>query len=78
MLEVLQNAEGAGGEVVVKSDVEDFTLDGSGGFGDAVLQAGSVADFGIETLAGCECFVLLDEREQVERHLIVAASGNIA
>lgn len=78
MLEVLTNAEKVGGEVVVESEVLDCTLDGSGGFGDAVLQAGSVADLGVEALAGCQCFVLLDEREQVERHLIVAAPRNVA
>ena len=77
MLEVLTNAEEVSGEVVVKSEVLDCTLDGSGGFGDAVLQAGSVADLGVETLAGCQSFVFLNEREQVERHLVVAAPRNV-
>ena len=77
VLKVLTDAEEVSGEVVVESEVLDCTLDGGGGFGDAVLQAGSVADLGVETLAGCQSFVFLDEREQVERHLIVAAPGNI-
>lgn len=77
VLKVLTDAEEVSGEVVVESEVLDCTLDGSGGFGDAVLQAGSVADLGVETLAGCQSFVFLDEREQVERHLIVAAPGDI-
>lgn len=67
VLKVLRNAEKVSGEVVVKSEVLDCTLDGSGGFGNAVLQAGSVAYLGVETLAGCQCFILLDEREQVEK-----------
>lgn len=29
---------------------------------------------GVETLAGCQCFVFLDEREQVERHMIISHS----
>lgn len=77
VLEVLRNAEEVGGEVIVEGEVLDVPLDGCGGFGNAVLQAGSVADLGVEALTGCQCFVLLDEREQVERHLIVAAPGNI-
>ena len=77
MLEVLTNSEKVSGDVVVESEVLDGTLDRSGGFSGAGLQPGSVADFGIETLAGYQCFVFLDEREQVERHLIVATSGNI-
>lgn len=43
----------------------------------AVLQPGAIADLGVETLAGCQSFVFLDEREQVERHLIVAAPRNV-
>ena len=58
MPEVLTDAEKVSGEVIVKSEVLDGTLDGSGGFGNAVLQAGSVADFGVETLAGCQSFFL--------------------
>lgn len=46
---------------MIKCEVLDATLDGGGGFGDAVLQAGSVADL----------------VEKDERHLIVAAPGNI-
>lgn len=34
----------------------------------------TVADLGVETLAGSECFVLFDERKQVERHLIISRS----
>lgn len=77
VLEVLRNAEEVSGEVVVENEVLDFSLGVRRRTGDAVLQAGSVADLGVEALAGCQCFVLLDEREQVERHLIVAAPGNI-
>lgn len=78
MFEVLTDTEEVCGEVIVKKEVLDLRLDGSGGFGGAVLQPGSVADLGVETLAGCQSFVFLDEREQVERHLIVAAPRNIA
>lgn len=77
MLEVLTDAEKVSGEVVVKKEVLDIILDLCGGFGGAILQPGSVADFGVETLAGCQSFVFLDEREQVERHLIVAAPRNV-
>jgi len=34
-----------------------------------IPQAGFVADLGIDALTGGECFVFLDERENVERHL---------
>lgn len=74
VLEVLTYAEKVSGEVVVKKEVLDIILDLCGGFGGAILQPGSVADFGVETLAGCQCFVFLDEREQVERHLIISHS----
>jgi len=42
-----------------------------------IPQAGFVADLGVETLAGCQSFVFLNEREDVERHLIVAAPRHI-
>ena len=77
VLEVLADAEKIRGEVVVEKEVLDIILDLCGGFGGAILQSGSVADFGVETLAGCQCFIFLDEREQVERHLIVAAPRNV-
>ena len=77
MLEVLTDAEKVSGDVVVESEVLDGTLDRRGGFGGAVLQPRTIADLGIETLAGCQSFVFLDEREQVERHLIVAAPRDI-
>ena len=41
------------------------------------IAARTIADLGVETLAGCQCFVFLDEREQVERLLIVAAPRNV-
>ena len=75
VLKILTDAEKVSGEVIVKQKVLDLRFDGSGGLSDAVLQAGSVADLGVETLAVCQSFVFLDEREQVERHLIVAAHG---
>lgn len=74
MLEVLTDAEEVSGEVVIKKEVLDSRLDRGGGFGGAVLQPRTVADLGVETLAGSECFVLFDEREQVERHLIISRS----
>lgn len=77
MLEVLTNAQEVGGEVIVKKEVLDIVIAPCGGFGGAVLQAGSLADLGVEALAGCQRFVLFDEREQVERHLIVAAPRNV-
>ena len=77
VLEVLTDAKEVSGEVIVKEEVFDIILDLCGGFGGAVLQPRTVADLGVETLAGCQSFVFLDEREQVERHLIVAAPRNI-
>mgnify|MGYP007045043582 CR=1 FL=1 len=73
VLKVLTDAEKVSGDVVVEKEVLDIILDLCGGFGGAVLQPGAISDLGVETLAGCQCFVFLDEREQVERHLIVAA-----
>ena len=82
MLEVLTNAEKASGDVVFESEVLDCALDRRGCFGGAIVQPRTVADFGVETLAGCQSFfsaalrkrpeaddVFIDEREQVERHL---------
>ena len=77
VLEVLTDAEEVSGEVIVKEEVIDSRLDRCGGFGGAVLQPRTVADLGVEALAGCQSFVFLDEREQVERHLIVAAPRDI-
>ena len=65
MLEVLTNAEKVCGEVVVKEEVIDSRLDRCGGFGGAILQPRTIAYLGVETLAGCQSFVFLDEREQV-------------
>ena len=77
VLEVLTDAEEVSGEVVVKKEVLDSRLDRCGGFGGAILQPRTVADLGVEALAGCQSFVFFDEREQVERHLIVAAPRNV-
>ena len=77
MLEVLIDAWKISGKVIVKKEVFDIILDLCGGFGGAILQPRTIAALGIETLAGCQCFVFLDEREQVERHLIVAAPRNM-
>lgn len=74
VLEVLADAEKVCGEVVVKEEVIDSRLDRCGGFGGAVLQPRTVADLGVETLAGCQSFIFLDERKQVERHLITSHS----
>lgn len=41
------------------------------------MQAGAVTGLGVEDLAGGEGFVLLNEVENVERHLVVAATRNI-
>lgn len=38
-----------------------------------VLQPFTLADLGVEALADFQSFIFLDEREQVKRHLIVAA-----
>ena len=78
VLKVLADAEKVSGEVVVEKEVLDIILDLCGGFVGAVLQPGAIADLGVETLAGCQSFVFLDEREQVERHLIIAAPRDIA
>lgn len=77
VLEVLTDAEEVSGEVIVKEEVIDSRLDRCGGFGGAVLQSRTIADLGVEALAGCQSFVFLDEREQVKRHLIVAAPRNV-
>lgn len=77
MLKVLADAEKVSGEVVVKKEVLDIILDLCGGFGGAVMQPGAIADLGVEALAGCQSFIFLDEREQVERHLIVAAPRDV-
>ena len=77
VLEVLTDAEKVSGEVVVKEEVVDSRLDRGGGFGCAILQPRTVANLGVEALAGCQSFIFLDEREQVERHLIVAAPRNV-
>ncbi len=77
VLKVLTDAEKVSGEVVVKKEVLDIILDLCGGFGGAILQPRTIAYLGVETLAGCQSFVFLDEREQVERHLIVAAPRNV-
>ena len=63
VLEVLTDAKEVSGEVIVKEEVFDIILDLCGGFGGAVLQPRTVADLGVETLAGCQSFVFLDERE---------------
>ena len=77
MLEVLTDSEEGGREVVVKEEVVDFILDVGGSDAGIIRQAGTVADLCIETLAGCSCFVFLYEGENVGRHLIVAAPGDI-
>ena len=47
--------------------------------GDAgiIPQAGAIADLGVEYLTSGDGFVLLDVLDDFERHLVVAASGNI-
>lgn len=77
MLEVLTDTEEISGEVVVESEVLDFALDLSGGDAGIIPQAGAITDLGVEYLTSGEGFVLLYEIENVERHLIIAASGNI-
>ena len=77
VLKVLTDAEKVSGEVVVKEEVIDSRLDRCGGFGGAILQPRTRAYLGVETLAGCQRLVFLNEREQVERHLIVAAPRNV-
>lgn len=77
VLEVLTDSEEGGREVVVKEEVVDFILDVGGSDAGIIRQAGTVADLCIETLAGCSCFVFLYEGENVGRHLIVAAPGDI-
>ncbi len=71
MLEVLTDSEEVSRQVVVEKEVLDFTLDRSGG--DAVsLQAGAVADLGVERFGRLPKFRLFSTSENVERHLIVA------
>jgi len=75
--EVLTDTEKVSGEVIVEHEVLDFALDSGGGNAGIIPQAGAVADLGVETLTSGECFVFLDERENVERHLVVAAPRHI-
>lgn len=77
MLEVLTDTEEVSREVVVKEEVVDFILDVGGGDAGIIPQAGAITDLGVETLAGCQSFVFLNERKNVERHLIVASPGNV-
>ena len=77
MLKVLTAAEKVSGEVIVKEEVIDSATGVRRRTGSAVLQPRTVADLGVETLAGCQSLIFLDEREQVERHLIVAAPRNV-
>lgn len=76
MLEVLTDTEEIGGEVVVESEVLDFALDLGGGDAGIIPQAGAITDLGVEYLTSGEGFVLLNEIENVERHLVVAAPRN--
>ena len=77
MLEVLTDAEEISRKVVVEKEVLDFILDLGGGDAGIIPQAGAIADLGVEYLTSGEGFVLLDVFDDFERHLIVAAPGNI-
>ena len=61
MLEVLAYTEKISREVVIEKEVLDFILDRGGGDAGIILQAGAIADLGVETLAGCQSFVFLNE-----------------
>ena len=58
MLEVLTDTEEVSRQVVVEKEVLDFILYRSGGDAGIILQAGAVADLGVEDLAGCQSFFL--------------------
>lgn len=77
VLEVLTDSEEVCGEVVVEKEVLDFILDRGGGDAGIIPQACAIADLGVETLTGGECFVFLYEVENIERHLVVAAPRDI-
>lgn len=50
---------------------------GIGGDAGIVAQTCAIAHLGVEALAGGEGFVFLYEVENIERHLVVAAPGDI-
>jgi len=58
-------------------EVIDFLFYGIVGDAGIVAQTCAISDFGVETLAGGQSFVFLDERENVERHLVVSAPRHI-
>lgn len=55
----------------------DVALDRGGGDAGIIPQPGAEADLGVKELAGCQRFIFLDKVDDMERHLIVAAPGNI-
>jgi len=77
VLETLTDTEKVSGEVVIEKEVLDFAFDGGGGDAGIKPQTGTVADLGVETLAGYQSCIFLNERENVERHLIVTSPRNI-
>ena len=71
VFEVLTNAEEIGSEVVLKQEVLDVLLHLCGAFPGVVLQACTIADFGIELLTSGERFIILDLADDVVGHGIV-------
>ena len=77
MLEVLTYAEVIRGDVIVKKEVLDFTLDGCGSKTSVVAETAAETDFSIKHLARGERLVVLDELQYVERHIVVATPRHI-
>ena len=77
MLEVLAHAEEVRGHGVVEQEVLDLLFDTRAARVGVVLQAAAVAHLGIEHLAGGEGLVTLDEVNDVVRHVVVRAPGDI-
>ena len=73
ILEVLTYAEVLRGDVIVKNEVLDFALDGCGCKTCVVAETAAETDFCIKHLASGERFIVLDELQYVEWHIVVAS-----
>ena len=77
MLEVLPHTEEVTCEVVVQHKIIPLRLHLCGGKLRVVDKSASVADFGVEHLAGAQCLVRLDEVNDIVRHLIVTSPRDV-
>lgn len=77
MLEVLTHTEEVTCEVVVQHKIIHLRLHLCGGKLRVVDKSASVADFGVEHLAGAQCLVGFDEIDDVIWHTVVTSPGYI-